>query len=77
MSYVSFSAAMHLDACTTIDEAIRLLQMSRLRFEAMINNVADGELPLLSMQGAPIDHLMFAVNELPSIRADILLLSVG
>ena len=60
-----FSAAMHLDACTTIDEAIRLLQMSRLRFEAMINNVADGELPLLSMQGAPIDHLMFAVNELP------------
>ena len=64
-SLLEFAASMHLANCTNIDDAVNLLNMSRLRFEAMINNVADCDRASLSLQGAPIDGLLTAVKALP------------
>jgi hypothetical protein len=44
------------------------LEHARTRFEAQINNVADGQRPALSVQGAPVDALMQALSELPQFR---------
>ena len=63
--------------CTTLNlrevgnlqEFRRELTLSKLQFEAGINNVADDrEMPHLSMQGAPIDVFMREVRELAQFR---------
>ena len=48
--------------------AVRTL---KLQFEAAINNVADGEFPKLSLQGAPIDTLMRHMAALPRFKGKI------
>ena len=60
-----FAAALHLPGTSTIADTARELELSRVRFEAMINNVADSAVPPLSLQGAPIDILLGAVKQLP------------
>ena len=60
-----FGASIHLDHCAGLSPTIEALEMSRIRFEAMINNVADDDLPALSLQGAPIDQLVTEVKRLP------------
>ena len=64
-----FSTALHLPPSSSLQDAYRHLKASRLRFEAMINNVADSDLPPLSLQAAPIDELLRAVNDLSQFRA--------
>lgn len=60
------AAALHLEDVASQADLSRELELSRLRFEAAINNVADGEkLPALSLQGAPIDVLLREVKQLP------------
>lgn len=44
------------------------LDESKIRFEAYINNVVDGNRPHLSMQGAPIDTLFSALHHIPQFR---------
>ena len=64
---VQFRAALHLGLgdMSNVAETVRELELSRVRFEAMINNVADTTIPPLSLQGAPIDALLDAVKQLP------------
>ena len=50
----------------TYGNLVHALELSRLRFEAAINNVGDaGRLPSLSMQGAPIDLILREMGSLP------------
>lgn len=57
--------SLHLPRSSTTRDLAENMDQSRLRFEAHINNVADGERPLLSLQGAPLDVLMDAIASLP------------
>jgi hypothetical protein len=68
-SLTRVATALHLNSVPSQAELGRELELSRLVFEAAINNVADGDrLPPLSMQGAPIDVLLREVRELPQFR---------
>lgn len=50
----------------SLAELSRYLELSRIRFEAAINNITDtGALPPLTLQGAPIDQLLREVRALP------------
>lgn len=60
-----FAIALHLPQATGLQDTFRELKLTRLRFEAMINNVADSEIPPLSLQAAPIDLILDAVKRLP------------
>lgn len=60
--------SLHLKSASTVSDLARQLELSRLRFEASINNVADKKFPPLSMQGAPIDALLEAVTNLPQFK---------
>ncbi len=57
--------SLNLDEVTTSPQLAEALDLALTRFEAYINNVADGEGPKLSMQGAPIDALLDSVSRLP------------
>jgi hypothetical protein len=59
------AVSLNLDPCTSVRELTDALSSSRIRFEAYINNIADGERPPLSLQGAPIDLLLARVQALP------------
>ena len=63
-----FAASIHLRDCADVNQAIDALELSRIRFEATINNVADDRIPSLSLQGAPIDQLLTAVMLLPHFQ---------
>lgn len=41
---------------------------AKVRFEAYINNVVDGDRPKLSLQGAPLDILFSAIQTLPEFK---------
>lgn len=62
-------AALHLPEVSDQTHLIRELELSRLRFEAAINNVADAQQPQLSLQGAAIDQLLRAVKQLPQFAS--------
>ena len=60
------AAALHLETVNTQDDLRGELDISKLRFEAAINNFADeSDMPPLSLQGAPIDVLVSEVKRLP------------
>jgi len=59
------AVTLHLNDVSNQAHMIRELELSRLRFEAAINNVADAQHPQLSLQGAPIDLLLGVVKQLP------------
>ena len=60
------ATSLHLTACTTLDEFRHELSLSKLQFEAGINNVADrSRMPELSLQGAPIDAFLEEIRRLP------------
>ena len=63
-----FAATLHLPESLSLLDTLRELKLSRFRFEAMINNVADSKMPALSLQAAPIDLLLGAVKELPQFN---------
>ena len=65
----SVSTTLHLDVPDTLDDFCSRLNLSKLRFEAAVNNIGDaGRLPALSLQGAPIDALMAQVKDLQQFR---------
>ncbi len=61
----SFAATFDLTEVGDLGSTLQELYLSRLRFEAAINNVGDSKIPNLSMQGAPIDVLLGEVKALP------------
>ena len=64
------AATLELDRPETQVALRTSLILSKLRFEAAVNNVAGHEsLPHLSLQGAPIDVLMQEVKALPQFQA--------
>ena len=60
------ATALHLEIPTTAAELGERLELSKLQFEAAINNVAGGmPMPPISLQGAPIDLLVREIKRLP------------
>ena len=62
------AATLHITTSDTLGDFRENLDLSRLKFEAAINNIAGIEkryLPALSMQGAPVDALLQEVKKLP------------
>ncbi len=64
--------ALHLGHVSSLTHLTSLLRHARVRFEAYINNVADGDTPLLSMLGQPIDLLCDAFHQSPHYRHKLL-----
>ena len=63
------ATALNLHGVRNLEEFRRELSLSKLKLEAGINNVADGnEMPALSMQGAPIDMFAKEIGLLPQFR---------
>jgi hypothetical protein len=56
--------SLHIPTCVSTRELLDNVNSARLKFEAYINNIADGNRPLLSMQGAPLDALFEDLGEL-------------
>lgn len=52
-------------AVGNLDRFSLTLAEAKIRFEAFINNVIDGDGPALSMQGAPFDLLFGGLHEIP------------
>ena len=59
---------LHLEDQDTLDRLRNDLDLSRLRFEATVNNIAEATIPPLSMQAAPIDAFMSEVKRLPQFE---------
>ena len=60
--------SLNIAPCPSVTALWTALDTDRLRFEAYINNVADGTPPPLSLQGAPLDALFEAMLELPHFK---------
>ena len=59
------SISLHLSPASTLAELRNKLDISKLHFEAAINNIAeDSDIPLISLQGAPIDVLFLEMKRL-------------
>ncbi len=59
----SVAWSFHLDAADNVTELAGIVQKSKIRFEAYINNILDAPQPNLTLQGAPLDNLMKLVYE--------------
>jgi hypothetical protein len=59
---------LHLEECRSLKDLHSALDLAKHRFEATVNNVADGVKAPLSMQGAPIDVIFRALGELPQFE---------
>ena len=59
---------LHLSGQDTLDDLRGGLDLSKLKFEATVNNIAEATVPSLSMQGAPIDTFMSEVKKLPQFE---------
>ena len=57
--------SLHLPACASIEELAHALELSRIGFEAYLNNMSPDEKPMLSLHGAPVDELFAAIAALP------------
>ena len=68
-SLQDFATTLHLGEVHDLNDTVRKLNSARLGFEAMINNVADSDMPAVSLQGAPVDVLLAEVKELPQFGA--------
>ena len=65
----SVAITLHLDNVTCLRNLRDQLHLSKLKFEAAINNIAAGaNKPQLSMQGVPIDALMCEIKRLPQFQ---------
>lgn len=62
------ATSLHLRDCSTVRELADDLDDARVSFEAYVNNVADGDRPPLSMQGAPIDTLFEELSALSEFK---------
>ena len=64
-TFLRLATSLHLSEASNASSLLDALDLSRIRFEAVINNVVDSGLPALSLQGAPIDLLLADVKCLP------------
>lgn len=62
------AASLQVAHATTVRELGQNINSARLKFEAYINNVADGGRPPISMQGAPVDALFEAIADTKPFR---------
>jgi hypothetical protein len=60
--------SLHLEDTGSVRELANQIEAARIAFEAHVNNIADGDRPLLSLQGAPLDSLLGAVSKLAEFR---------
>jgi len=67
-AYRNITLSLDLPQVSNLRELADQLNASRFKFESYINNIADGNRPRLSMQGAPLDVLMESINALPEFR---------
>jgi hypothetical protein len=44
------------------------LNLSKLQFESFLNNLSEDNIPLLSMQGVPVDELLAEIKKLPQFQ---------
>jgi hypothetical protein len=58
-------AALHIASATTTKELAQSLDSALVKFEACINNIGDGPVPTVSIQGAPVDALTTAIAATP------------
>lgn len=58
----------NLPQCRNLRELGGCVSGAQVAFEAYINNVADGNIIQLSMQGAPVDALFEAIQSLPQFK---------
>ncbi len=67
---IAVAASLGLDKKEATDSKLLSEAISRslLSFEAVVNNIADSPAVSLSMQGAPIDVLMLAIQTLPNFK---------
>ena len=62
----AIGATFSFDGIESASQLTKQLKLTRLRYEATINNIADAEkMPTLSMQAAPIDEILREVKLLP------------
>ncbi len=64
----AIASTLHLADCSSARDLGKQIAASRRRFEAYVNNIADGQPVPLSMQGAPIDALFEQLSTLPQFR---------
>ncbi len=64
--------ALHLGVVDSIDAIAAATKKARVRFEAYINNVADGAPPPLSLLGQPVDLLCEALKATPFFQDKLL-----
>ena len=65
----SVAVTLHLDGVTCLRSLREQLHLSKLKFEATINNIAgEANRPQLSMQGVPIDTLIREIKKLPQFK---------
>jgi len=62
------ATSLNLDPCANLIELTKAMRLARVRFEAHINNVADGRHAALSLQGAPLEPLFEALAGLECFR---------
>jgi hypothetical protein len=62
---------LHLGNAASVDDLADAIRRATVRFEAYINNVADGNSPLLSMLGQPIDLLCEAIRRVPTFQGKL------
>jgi len=66
-SYLQISTALHIEPPSNLRQLAEKLTLLRLDFEAFINNVADRDTPLLTMQGAPVTVLVDSLCQTNSL----------
>lgn len=64
----SVAESLHIPAATTQTELEESIRRGRRRFEAFLNNLDRENIPLLSLQGQPVDDLCRAVLDLPDFE---------
>lgn len=57
--------SLHLPDCASVEALTQALELSRVGFEAYLNNMDPEDKPKLSLHGAPVDELFTAISALP------------
>lgn len=62
------SISLNMKECHSVADLLTEVDLSKLRFEAYLNNLSEKALPPMSLQGAPLDVLMQGVGSLTQFR---------
>jgi len=64
----NIASSLHVEESSSLKELLGSIVSGHLAFEACINNIADGGILPLSLQGAPVDLLLGAIHKLPQFK---------